>query len=50
MSYFIEGQWKTDKDNRMSGHMTIVSFSVCTDAATHQKGQRQLRSNAKMTK
>ena len=23
MSCFIEGQWKTDKDNRMSGHMTI---------------------------
>ena len=28
MSYFIEGQWKTDKDNRMSGHMTIIPFPV----------------------
>ena len=28
MSYFVEGQWKTDKDNRMSGHMTIIPFPV----------------------
>ena len=28
MSYFIEGQGKTDKDNRMSGHMTIIQFPV----------------------
>ena len=28
MSYFIEGRWKTDKDNRMSGHMTIILFPV----------------------
>ena len=28
MSYFIEGQWKTDKDNRMSGHMIIIPFPV----------------------
>ena len=28
MSYFLEGQWKTDKDNRMSGQMAIISFPV----------------------
>ena len=28
MSSFIEGQWKTDKDNRMSGHMTKILFPV----------------------
>ena len=28
MSYLIKGQWETDKDNRMLGHMTIILFPV----------------------
>ena len=28
MSYFTAGQWKTDKDKRMSGQMTIIPFPV----------------------
>ena len=28
MSYFIEGQWKTDKDKRMSGPIKIIPFPV----------------------
>ena len=28
MSYLIEGQWETDKDNSMLGHMTIILFPV----------------------
>ena len=50
MSNYIEGHWKTDKDNRMSGHMTIIPFLFCTNAAMHYKGQRRLRLNVKTTK
>ena len=28
ISYLIEGQWKTDQDNRMLGHMSIILFPV----------------------
>ena len=28
MSYFTDGQGKTNKDNRMSGHMPIIPFPV----------------------
>ena len=40
MSYFIEGQLKTDKANRMSGHMTIIPFPVlyqCPNALERTK-------------
>ena len=40
MSCFIEGQWKTDKDNRMPGHMTIIPFLVlckCRNALKRAK-------------
>ena len=45
MSYFIEGQGKTDKANRMSGHMTIIPFPVLYQCpnANALKEQRQLR-------
>ena len=40
MSYFTGGQWKTDKDNRMSGQMTIIPFLVlykCRNALKRAK-------------
>ena len=40
MSYFTEGQRKTDKDNRMSGQMTIIPFPVlfkCPNALKRTK-------------
>ena len=40
MSCFIEGQWDSDKDNRLSGHMTIISFPVlysCRNALKRAK-------------
>ena len=40
MSYFIEGQGKTDKDNRMSSHMTKIPFPVlyqCRNALKRAK-------------
>ena len=40
ISYFIEGQGKTDKDNRMSSHMTKIPFPVlyqCRNALKRAK-------------
>ena len=28
MSYLTEGQWKTDEDNGILGHMTTILFHI----------------------
>ena len=49
-SPFDEGQWKTDKDDMMWGHMAIILLPVWLNAAIYQTEQRRVRSNEKTTK
>ena len=41
-SYFFNGQWSTDKNERKYRHMSVILFPVCAYAAIHYEERRQM--------